>query len=187
MKEQHGVAWIDAPVSGGPAAAHSGTMTILVGGEAEAFASVRPVLDDLGRNITHLGPSGSGQIAKIVNQAIVGVGYMLMAEAVALAEAAGLDASRVPACLAGGMADSTVLQRVFPQMQQRDFAPPRAYARQLAKDQKSVLAFAAKLGLDLPVVNGAAQRFVDYAEAGNAMQDPATILRLYTAQTAWRS
>ena len=101
------------------------------------------------RNVTHMGPVGAGQTTKIINQAIVGTGYVLMAEALMLAEAAGIDAARLPQCLAGGHADSSLLQRLYPQMQARAFEPPSSYARQLLKDLKAVSAFSRDLGLDL--------------------------------------
>jgi 3-hydroxyisobutyrate dehydrogenase len=93
---------------------------------------------DMAGNFTHMGPSGAGQTAKMLNQAIVGTGYVLMAEALILAERAGIDAARLPQCLAGGHADSNLLRKLYPQMQARDFEPPRSYARQLLKDMKAV-------------------------------------------------
>ncbi|RZL05305.1 MAG: NAD(P)-dependent oxidoreductase, partial [Rubrivivax sp.] len=129
--------------------------------------------------LTHIGPQGAGQTAKIINQAIVGVGYVLMAETLALAEAAGIDASRLPAALAGGMADSTVLKRIYPQQQARDYDPPRGYARQLDKDLKNVMAFIQAHGLSLPLIAGAQQRYHAFAD-GNPMQDSAAVARLYT-------
>jgi 3-hydroxyisobutyrate dehydrogenase len=175
----NGMGWIDAPVSGGPQAARAGTLTMMAGGEAALLDRARPVLAELSSNLTHMGPLGAGQTAKILNQAVVGTGYVLMAEALALAEAAGLDAAKLPACLAGGHADSGVLQRVYPQMQARDFDPPRAYARQLDKDLRNVDDFARSLGLDLPLIREAIGRYHAYVEAGNRMADAASVSRLY--------
>jgi 3-hydroxyisobutyrate dehydrogenase len=171
--------WLDAPVSGGPQAARAGTLTMMAGGDPADLERARPVLADLAANVTLMGPLGAGQTTKILNQAIVGAGYVLMAEALALAEAAGLDAAKLPACLAGGHADSSVLQRIYPQMQARDFEPPRSYARQLNKDLKNVRAFARDLGLSLPVVETAVARYSDYVAKGNEMADSASIARLY--------
>ena len=109
-----GMGWVDAPLSGGPDAAAAGALTIMAGGTAAAVARAQPVLNDLAANVTHAGALGAGQAAKILNQAIVGTSYLLVAEVLALAEAAAMDAAALPACLAGGMADSTVLQRIFP-------------------------------------------------------------------------
>jgi 3-hydroxyisobutyrate dehydrogenase len=178
LKHETGMAWVDAPISGGPAAAGDGQLTIMMGGAEDDVAKAKPVLADLSANLTHIGPLGAGQTAKIINQAIVGVGYVLMGEALALAEAAGIDAARLPAALAGGMADSTVLKRIYPQQQARDYDPPRGYARQLDKDLKNVLAFIAELGLDLPLVARAAARYHDFAHH-NEMTDSAAVARLY--------
>jgi 3-hydroxyisobutyrate dehydrogenase len=181
LRRMTGMGWIDAPVSGGPAAARGGTMTVMAGGEAADITRIQPLMADLAANFTHMGPVGAGQTAKIVNQAIVGTGYVLMAEALALAEAAGIDAARLPQCLAGGHADSNLLKKLYPQMQARDFDPPRAYARQLLKDMKAVKDFARSLGLALPVVESAVARCTDYVGQGNEMADPASIIRLYEA------
>jgi 3-hydroxyisobutyrate dehydrogenase len=178
LKRESGMAWVDAPISGGPAAAGDGQLTIMMGGAEDDVAKAKLVLADLSANLTHIGPLSAGQTAKIINQAIVGVGYVLMGEALALAEAAGIDAARLPAALAGGMADSTVLKRIYPQQQARDYDPPRGYARQLDKDLKNVLTFIAELGLDLPLVARAAARYHDFAHQ-NEMTDSAAVARLY--------
>jgi 3-hydroxyisobutyrate dehydrogenase len=115
----------------------------------------------------------------MINQAIVGTGYVLMAEALVLAERAGIDAALLPQCLAGGHADSNLLRKLYPQMQARDFEPPRAYARQLLKDMKAVKEFAHGLDLTLPVVESAAERYADYVAQGNEMADSASVVRLY--------
>ena len=122
---------------------------------------------------------GAGQTAKTLNQAIVGVNYVLMAELLRLAEAAGVDAAALPDALAGGMADSTILQRIYPQMQQRDFQPPQAYARQLRSDSKALGAFCRDLGIHLPVIQAAVARYGVFVDAGNAMADSAAIGAFY--------
>lgn len=174
-----GMGFVDAPVSGGPPAARAGTLTVMAGGAAEDFARAEPVLRELGANVTRLGGVGAGQTAKIVNQAIVGTGFVLMAEALAMAEAAGLDAAAIPAALAGGFADGALLQRIWPLMHHRAFDPPLGYARQLLKDLHAVEEFAHGLGLDLPVLQAAAARFEEYVAQGNAMADSVSIIRLY--------
>jgi 3-hydroxyisobutyrate dehydrogenase len=179
LREANGMRWVDAPVSGGPQAARNGTLTVMAGGDPADIERAKPVMEALAANFTRMGPLGAGQTTKILNQAIVGVGYVLMAEALALAECAGLDAAKLPDCLKGGHADSSLLQRLYPQMQQRDFDPPRGYARQLNKDLKNVKAFARGLGLELPVVEAAVARYADYVAQGNEMKDGASIARLY--------
>lgn len=179
LADQAGMRWIDAPVSGGPPAARAGEMTVMAGGDADDIAAIQLVMHDLAANFTHVGAVGAGQTAKVINQAIVGTGYVLMAEALTLAEAAGIDAAKLPQCLAGGHADSNLLRRIYPQMQARDFEPPRAFARQLLKDMKAVAEFAHGLGLALPVVQTALERYGAYVAQGNEMRDSASIVRLY--------
>jgi 3-hydroxyisobutyrate dehydrogenase len=174
-----GAGWVDAPVSGGPPAARAGTLTIMAGAEPAAWDIARPVLEELARNVTRMGGVGAGQVAKVINQAIVGAGFVLVAEALRLAEEAGIDAAAVPACLAGGLADSALLQRIYPQMQQRAFEPPLSFARQLLKDMNAVAGFAEGLGLDLRMVELARARYAEQVARGDGMADSAAIVRLY--------
>ncbi|RUT34557.1 NAD(P)-dependent oxidoreductase [Arsenicitalea aurantiaca] len=186
LREMTGAGWIDAPVSGGPQLARTGKMTVMAGGDEADFAGVKPVLETMAGNLTLMGPVGAGQTTKILNQAIVGTGYVVMAEALMLAEAAGIDAARLPQCLAGGHADSSLLQRLYPQMQQRAFEPPSSYARQLLKDLKAVSEFSRGLGLDLKVIEQGVQRYKDYVALGHEMSDSAAIVKLYEHDAAER-
>jgi 3-hydroxyisobutyrate dehydrogenase len=179
LRSETGIGWVDAPVSGGPGAARDGRMTVMAGGESEDVEAIRPIMDDLAANFTQMGPVGAGQTTKVINQAIVGVGYLMMAETVILAEAAGIDAEHLPDCLAGGAADSVLLQTVYRQMKARDFASPKAYARQLLKDLKAVAEFERRLGLSLPITEAAIERYQTYVAQGNEMQDSASVVRLY--------
>lgn len=180
LQQRTGMHWVDAPVSGGPVASRAGTLTVMAGGAAEDIAAIRPVMADLAANFTPMGSVGAGQTAKMINQAIVGSGYVVMAEALRLAEEAGIAADQLPKCLAGGHADSTLLQLLYPQMQQRAFDPPRSYARQLLKDLKAVKEFARGLDLELPMVELAAARYTEYVEGqGHGMSDTASIVNLY--------
>lgn len=187
LKALTGAGWIDAPVSGGPQLARNGGMTVMAGGSEADFAKAKPIIEQMAGNLTLMGPVGAGQTTKILNQAIVGTGYVVMAEALMLAEAAGIDAARLPQCLAGGHADSSLLQRLYPQMQQRAFEPPASYARQLLKDLKAVSAFAQELGLDLKVIEQGVQRYRDYVALGHDMSDSAAIVKLYEHDAATRA
>jgi 3-hydroxyisobutyrate dehydrogenase len=153
--------------------------TVMAGGEAKDIAAAHAVMTDLSANFTHAGSSGAGQIAKVINQAIVGTTYVLMAEALMLAEASGIDAAKLPQCLAGGHADGSLLQQLYPRMQARAFDPPLAYARQLLKDMRGVQAEIRECGLALPVIEQAIAQHQAYVAAGNDMADPASIVRLY--------
>ncbi|MBB4003385.1 NAD(P)-binding domain-containing protein [Aurantimonas endophytica] len=186
LKALTGAGWVDAPVSGGPQLARTGEMTVMAGGSQEDFDAVKPLVEQMSGNLTLMGPVGAGQTTKILNQAIVGTGYVLMAEALVLAEAAGIDAARLPQCLAGGHADSSLLQRLYPQMQQRAFDPPSSYARQLLKDLKAVSEFSRGLGLDLKVIEQGVQRYKDYVALGHEMTDSAAVVKLYEHDAAER-
>lgn len=179
LHQATGTGWVDAPMSGGPAAAEAGRLTVMAGGSAENLARATPALQALAANITHMGEVGAGQVTKLVNQALVGAGFVLLAEALAMAEAAGIDAGRLPACLAGGFADSTLLAQVFPAMHARQFEPKLGYARQLDKDMRAVQDFAEALGLKLPVVAQAVGQFAAFVAAGYGMEDSRAIGRLY--------
>jgi 3-hydroxyisobutyrate dehydrogenase len=178
FKEACGASWVDSPVSGGPGPAGEGKLTAMLGGDQGDIVRAKPVLDALTQNSTRMGPLGAGQATKTLNQAIVGTNYVLMAEVLTLAGKAGIDASLLPSALAGGMADSTILQRIYTQMQAQDFAPPKAYARQLAKDLRAVAAYVEEKGSDLPVIIGAARAYLEFADAHD-MSDAASISQYY--------
>jgi 3-hydroxyisobutyrate dehydrogenase len=105
LHEKTGCNWVDAPVSGGPPAAAAGSLTIMAGGAETDIARLRPLMDDVGRQFTHVGPIGSGSLAKTIAQLVVCSTYAVLAEAVRLAEAAGIDAAILPSCVRGGHAD----------------------------------------------------------------------------------
>lgn len=127
-----GARFIDAPVSGGPGAAEEGSLAIMAGGKEADVEAARPVLAELGL-VTHMGEVGAGQATKLVNQALCLTNYCVVAEGLRLAQAYGVDASRIPAALAPGLGNSAVLQALMPRMIAEDFAP-RGYARQVLKD-----------------------------------------------------
>ncbi|MEM7022118.1 MAG: NAD(P)-dependent oxidoreductase [Pseudomonadota bacterium] len=179
MLSERGAQWIDCPMSGGPGAAADGTLTLMAGGDAGVFAAVEPVLRAIAGNVTLMGGLGAGQVTKVLNQAIVGVNYILMAELLTTAKAAGVEPTLLPDCLKGGMADSTILQRIYTQMAHNDFDPPRSYARQVNKDLKSVVGFLEELGLDMPLIELSVARYRSWAEDGNLMEDGGAVSRLY--------
>ncbi len=178
FKQKTGADWLDAPMSGGPQPAREGQLALMVGGDEAVFRRAEALLRDIGSNVTHMGPLGAGQKTKVLNQAIVGVNYILMAELLATAKAAGIDPRLLPVCLKGGLADSSILQRIYTQMMNDDFEPPRSYARQVNKDLKSVHNFLAELALDMPMIELAVSRYGEFAK-GNDMVDSASVSRLY--------
>jgi 3-hydroxyisobutyrate dehydrogenase-like beta-hydroxyacid dehydrogenase len=178
LRAANGCGWIDAPVSGGPPASGSGTLTIMAGGEAAEIARAQPLLADIAGRFTHMGPSGAGMAAKMLNQLIVGCGHAVMAEAVVLAEAAGIDAARLPECIAGGLGDSALLQKLYPRMQRREFAP-QGYVRQLLKDLDMVHEYAAALKAPTPMMGEALSLYRILVHLGHAELDTGAILKVY--------
>lgn len=178
LHELTGCGWVDAPVSGGPSASGSGTLTVMAGGGADDIVRVAPLMADVASRFTHMGPSGSGLVAKMINQLIVGCGHAVMAEALVLAEAAGIDAARIPECLAGGHADGSLLQRLYPRMVARDFAP-QGYARQLLKDLEMVSEFGGSLTAPGPMTGEALSLYRMLIRRGHAELDTAAVLKLY--------
>jgi 3-hydroxyisobutyrate dehydrogenase len=178
LREATGCAWIDAPVSGGPPASGSGTLTVMAGGDAADIERLRPFMADVAARFTHMGPAGSGLVAKMLNQLIVGCLHSVMAEAASMAEAAGIDAARLPECLAGGHADGTLLQRLYPRMVARDFAP-QGYARQLRKDLEMVNDYAAAIGTPAPMLQQSLALYRRLIEAGHSELDTSAVFKLY--------
>ena len=170
--------WVDAPVSGGPPASGSGTLTVMAGGDASDIERILPLMADVSARFTHMGPVGAGLAAKMLNQLIVGCIHAVMAEAASMAEAAGIDAKRLPECLAGGHADGTLLQRLYPRMVAREFAP-QGYARQLRKDLEMVNDFAASLGTPVPMMGQALALYRRLIEAGHSELDTSAVFKLY--------
>jgi 3-hydroxyisobutyrate dehydrogenase-like beta-hydroxyacid dehydrogenase len=169
-------AFIDAPVSGGPPAAEAGTLAIMAGGETSAVEAAGPVLEQLGL-ATHMGPTGAGQATKLVNQALCLTNYVICAEGLRLAEAYGVDASRIPAALAPGLGNSAVLQAIFPRMVAKDYAP-RGYARQILKDLELVHEATRAEHLAMPMLSQALTMFRLMVSQGKSELDGAGIVTL---------
>lgn len=123
LRETCGMGWVDAPLSGGAPAARAGQLTLMVGGSDAHVAQAEPLLALLSARRTHLGDAGAGQTVKLVNQVLCAANFLSVAEAVRFAEANGIDASRIPAALEGGRADSRILQEFAGKMARRDYSP----------------------------------------------------------------
>lgn len=174
-----GMAWVDAPVSGGTPGAESGSLAIMVGGEAADIERVRPVLLALGQRVTHMGAVGAGQVTKACNQMIVACNALVIAEVVALAERSGVDARLIAEALAGGFADSKPLQILAPQMAESRFEPVKWHVRTLLKDLDGAVKFSREQGSATPISGLAAQLMRLHGGQGYLEQDPATLVRLY--------
>lgn len=175
---QTGCGWIDAPVSGGPAAAGSGALTVMAGAREDDLPRIKALMRDVAASFTVLGPPGSGLVAKMLNQLMVGCLHAAVAELVALAEAAGIEADLVPSALAGGHADGILFQQIYPRMRAREFAP-RGYTRQLLKDLDMVHAYAKSLQVPTPMASQAQTLYRMLARLGHAELDTSALIKLY--------
>ncbi|WP_066159103.1 NAD(P)-dependent oxidoreductase [Hydrogenophaga pseudoflava] len=164
-----GVHHLDAPVSGGTVGAEAGTLAIMAGGKPADFERALPVFATLGR-ATHVGPHGSGQLAKLANQMIVGITIGAVAEALLLCEKGGADMGKVKQAISGGFADSRILQVHGQRMVERDFAKRAAITVQL-KDMRNALTTASEVGFDAPITGLFEQLFAQAAEHGLADLD----------------
>lgn len=177
---KHHIHALDAPVSGGTKGADAATLAIMAGGEPSAFALAEPVLKAMGRPV-HVGPSGCGQIAKLANQGIVAVTIGAVAEAILLAERAGLAKGALRQALAGGFADSIIFQQHGRRMEERDFVPGGRSMFQL-KDLNNLLASAGSLDLTLPLATAVRDRFETLVHSmdGGDLDHAALFLELLT-------
>ncbi len=174
-----GAAWVDAPVSGGEVGAKAGDLTVMVGGDEKAFARVRPVLDVVGGKITLMGRTGSGQVTKLANQLIVAQTIDAVAQALRLAEKAGVDPGLVREALQGGFADSRILDLHGDRMVRRDFSPGGRSELQL-KDVRLIVELAKKVGLEsTTLINSLRQWEIFVEERGNGDLDHSGLFRLY--------
>jgi 3-hydroxyisobutyrate dehydrogenase len=174
--KEHGLAMVDAPVSGGSEGAKNATLTIFVGGDEDDVARARPVLAALGKTITHVGPIGAGQAVKAVNQVILAATYLGVAEGIVLAIKAGLDVEQVVAALGGGAAQSWVLANRSGRMLDNDY--PLGFKVSLhRKDLGIALELANQLGAVLPVTALAAQLESGLIAAGHGDDDMSALAR----------
>jgi 2-hydroxy-3-oxopropionate reductase len=173
------VAWVDAPVSGGQIGAEAASLTIMAGGTKENFERALPILQTVGKNINHMGSSGSGQVTKLANQLIVAQTIDAVAQALRLAELSGVDPALVRKALLGGFAESRILDLHGDRMVRRDFAPGGRATLQL-KDVRLMCELAESVGLDSPTLrNSLAQWETFVHEKGLGDLDHSGLFRLY--------
>jgi 2-hydroxy-3-oxopropionate reductase len=180
---QHGVAMLDAPVSGGEAGAVNATLSIMVGGEQGVFQRVLPLFQAMGTHIVHIGTNGAGQVCKACNQIVVGATIAGVAEAILLAQAAGVEPLRVREALLGGFANSRVLEVHGRRMIEGDFNPGFK-ARLHQKDMGLVNDAARELGLALPGAAQTAQYLNALIGLGLGEEDSAAIFKVLAAMSA---
>jgi 3-hydroxyisobutyrate dehydrogenase len=175
---EKGVGLVDAPVSGGVPGAEKGTLAIMAGGRPEHVERVRPIVMQLAARFTRMGDSGAGQTTKLCNQVIVGSLIAVIAEAIRLAEAAGVDAQKLPEALKGGFADSLPLQIFGARMAARTFEPSIGAASLMLKDLGNARAVAEKFGLELPMVERALELYRRLQAAGKIEMEPSVLVDL---------
>lgn len=182
-----GVDFVDAPVSGGEAGARDASLTIMAGGTEAAFARALPLLRRIGRNISHIGPAGAGQVAKLCNQIVQVINIEGIAEAMRFAQAEGADLGRVLQALSTGFAGSRMLDLMGPKMVRRDFAAG-IQARLHAKDFGLAAEAAAQDGLALPALWAVRGQLDALMAMGLGASDTSALLRVLengaAAQTA---
>lgn len=183
LKAANGMGWIDAPVSGGTVGAEEGTLAVMAGGDVADIERVRPYVLAMARRLTHMGPTGAGQTAKLCNQVIVGCAMAVLAEATRLAVNAGIDAKRLPEALAGGFADSIPLQLFVPRMVQGIHSPPLGHIATMLKDLDTVIDVARDTSSPVPMSALAAQLFRLAKSTRGADADALEIYKLSANQT----
>ena len=172
-----GGAALDAPVSGGETGAVAGTLSIMVGGPAETFDRMQPIFAALGKNVVRIGGAGAGQVAKACNQIVVAATIQAVAEALALAEACGVDPARVRTALLGGFAQSRILDIHGERMIARNFVPGFTSALH-RKDMRIVDATANEAGVQLPAARLTLDLFDELIERGGADLDHSALCTL---------
>jgi 2-hydroxy-3-oxopropionate reductase len=175
LLKEKGVNFLDAPVSGGTIGAEDATLAIMVGGDELVFKNAYSVLKAMG-NPTLVGPIGSGQVSKLANQIIVGVTIGAVAEAITLCEKAGVDANKFIKALAGGFADSKILQNHGKRMIDKDFSPKGKVSTHL-KDMNNILECAGDYKTDLPISKLIKQMFKSLVDHGNENDDHSALYK----------
>ena len=177
---ERGLAWVDSPLSGGAPKAATGELTLMLGGADTDVARARNVLKHVASNITHMGPAGAGQATKLINQVLCGLNFLAVAEATALAEAAGIAVDRIPQALRGGRADSAILQEYMPRFAARDY---RRTGRidNMVKDLDGALAVARATATPMPLTSTCAEVHRMLTRAGLGAEDQAALMEYFTA------
>lgn len=175
--DQYGVTWIDSPVSGGTAGAENGSLVIFAGGDSAKITQLSSIYAALSQRVTRMGETGTGQATKICNQLIVAANSTLIAEAVALAQQAGVDTTLLAPALADGFADSKPFQILAPRMAAHQFEPVQWKVKTLSKDLNNAVQLAKQYDLNIPVAQQALTQLDAHQLHGFAETDLATIIQ----------
>lgn len=177
LRADAGAAWVDAPVSGGVVGAANGTLAVMAGGDAEAIEHCAVTMRAYARSVTAMGPTGAGQVAKLCNQTIVATTLCAIAEAVCLAQRSGIDASALTTALAGGWADSVLLQTFVPRMTSPT-GPVIGALSTMLKDVDNVVRAAQGVQVHAPVMLAVQERFRQAKAQGLGEADLSHIVRV---------
>jgi len=178
LASETGMGWVDAPLSGGAPAAVKGELTLMLGGSETDVARAKPLLSRLSKHFTHLGGPGAGQTVKLINQILCASHFLAVAEALRFAEGHGVDGTKIPSALAGGRADSRILQEFMAKMARRDFSPTGRIDNML-KDLEMVQAAAHAKRIPLPVTSLIADMHRMLVAGGLGAADSAEYIKLF--------
>ncbi len=173
-----GMAWIDAPVSGGAPGVANKTLVVMCGGDKDVFDRALPVMMTYAGRCTLMGGTGAGQTTKLFNQALCAVAFVAVAEITAFAKRAGVDATLIPAAIAGGRANSRILQEYMARMAKGD-RERSGRIDTMVKDLDAVMQFARDNGAEIPSVTLAGEIYRSLAARGLGAEDPAAIVSYF--------
>ncbi|GAB5510762.1 MAG: NAD(P)-dependent oxidoreductase [Hyphomicrobiales bacterium] len=175
---QHGLRWVDSPLSGGAPKALIGELTLMAGGSTEDVKDAHMVLQHVASNYTHMGPVGAGQTTKLINQVLCGLGFLAVAEATQLALDAGVDAQKIPQALKGGRADSALLQEYMPRYATKDY---RRTGRidNMVKDLNGVQDLARRTNTSMPLTTLCGEIHRMMTAAGLGGEDEAALMEFF--------
>ncbi len=178
LRSEKGMAWIDAPVTGGVVGARAGKLVIMAGGEEAEIERVRPVMAAVSQSFKRMGPQGAGLVTKLCNQVIVACGKVVLSEMLLLAQNGGVDGAAIPDALRNGSADSTQLQREAPRMVARDFDVPHGSAATMLKDLGIISEFAQDVGGTMTLTGMVHEMFRAHIAAGNGGRDSTSVFEV---------
>ncbi len=176
--QEQGLRWMDCPLSGGAPKALLGTLAVMAGGDANDFEDSKVVMDHLCSNYTLMGACGAGQTTKLINQVLCALHFVAVAEATKLAQAAGVDAAKIPLALAGGRADSAILQEYMGKMASRDYRPTGRIDN-MVKDLNGVQDLARATNTAMPLTAACAEIHRLFMSAGIGDMDNAALMKFY--------
>ncbi len=173
--KERGIGILDAPISGGPEGAKAGSLSIMVGGEEEVYQQALPVLEAMGKTITHIGPPGAGQLTKAVNQIVIATSLVGIAEGIIMARKSGINPERVLQAISGGAARSFMMDKRGPLMVNEDFEKAFFALGYHAKDLRMAMQIAQNVGAKIPLSEMANQHFQDLDQESKGKLDHSAV------------